>query len=476
MPTPNQPPSVGRLSREDIARRDLGHTTVTPCTVRFLLACFLTMIAVVPIAELTVARRADGSATAWSHLVQLPGKIRSNPDLASAQHENPGLWSLIVSTNRIVLAGLSGFERALDDESLIGRSLRPPAQVLMTAGLGVGNERVYPGRDGWLFFRPDVEYITGRGFLDPAQLRRRVATAQEWTTPPEPDPRRAIAQFKRDMEARGITLVVMPTPAKPGVHPDRLAEGYSGAAGVLQNPSYHAFVEDLERDGVLVFDPSAALAAARGTGQLYLATDTHWRPETMELVAELLGEFISTHVTLPAAADPGYRIERVEQRNFGDTARMLDLPAHAALYPSEAVWLARVLLPDGSPWRSSRDADVLVLGDSFSNIYTLESMGWGTSAGFVEHVSYTLQRPVDRLVQNDEAAFATRAMLERQPDRLNGKRVVVYQFAARELAFGDWKVIPMPVPARGRVARNGEPGDEGITRAVEESRPTVRAR
>ena len=166
----------------------------------------------------------------------------------------------------------------------------------------------------------------------------------------------------------------------------------------------------------------------------------------MEIVAEQLSDFISAHVTLPAAADPGYRIERVERRNPGDIARMLDLPEHSALFPAEAVWLARVVLPDGSPWRSSRDADVLVLGDSFSNIYALESMGWGTSAGFVEHLSRSLGRPVDRLVQNDEAAFATRAMLQREPDRLNGKRVVVYQFAARELAFGDWKVIPIPAP------------------------------
>jgi len=57
-----------------------------------------------------------------------------------------------------------------------------------------------------------------------------------------------------------------------------------------------------------------------------------------------------------------------------------------------------------------------------------------------------LRRPVDRLVQNDEGAFATRAMPQRDPDRLDGKRVVVYQFAARELAFGDWKVIPLPPP------------------------------
>ena len=40
----------------------------------------------------------------------------------------------------------------------------------MTGWLGAGNERVYPGRDGWLFYRPDVEYLTGPGFLDPAVM------------------------------------------------------------------------------------------------------------------------------------------------------------------------------------------------------------------------------------------------------------------------------------------------------------------
>ena len=238
----------------------------------------------------------------------------------------------------------------------------------------------------------------------------------------------------------------MPVPVKPSVRPEMFVGRYDDSATILQNPSYQMWVDDLRRQGVLVFDPSSALSGARSTGPLYLAADTHWRPEAMELVVEELGAFISSQVTLPVSSDPGYRLERVEQRNTGDTARMLDLPEHAPLFPLEAVWLARVLLPDGSVWRSSRDADVLLLGDSFSNIYTLESMGWGTSAGLAEHLSYSLRRPVDRIVQNDEAAFATRAMLQRDPDRLRGKRVVIYQFAARELAFGDWKVLPLPAP------------------------------
>lgn len=122
---------------------------------------------------------------------------------------------------------------------------------------------------------------------------------------------------------------------------------------------------------------------------------------------------------------------------------MLDLPEGSGLLQPETVWLRRVVQSDGSPWRATRGADVLLLGDSFSNIYSLESMGWGTSAGFAEHLSLALRRPVDRLVQNDEGAFATRAMVQREPERLRGTRVVIYQFAVRELAQGDWKVLPI---------------------------------
>ena len=171
----------------------------------------------------------------------------------------------------------------------------------------------------------------------------------------------------------------MPTPLKPGVHPEMLARRYRDATEVLHNPSYRVLVEDLRRAGVLVFDPSPALAAARRSGPQYLTTDTHWRPEAMEGIAELVAGFITTHANLPAAGDPGYRTERVEVHNTGDTARMLDLPSDATLFPPEGVWLRRVLQPDGSPWRGSREADVLVLGDSFTNIYALESLDGGKS-------------------------------------------------------------------------------------------------
>lgn len=430
MTTPAQPLPPGGTSREAIAQAEIGVTRVTPGTARAIVVLFLTGLGVVPLGEgRAVGNRGREVVVAHRAAVQ-------------ALPQDGGIWSRVVARNRVVLAGLKAFERALEDESLMGRTLRPGAQAVMSRWLHVGNERVYVGTGGWLFYRPDVEYVTGRPFLDPAQIQRRIRAAPEWTAPPAPDPRPAIVQFNQDLAARGVVLIVMPTPVKPVVHPEMLSAGFAGGTGVVQNGSYRTLIEDLRQAGVQVFDPSEALAALRHGGAQYLVTDTHWTPEAMETTAALAATAISTAITLPPVPDPRYLIARAEVQNPGDIAQMLDLPDGAALIQPQAVWLRRVLQADGQLWRSARDADVLLLGDSFSNIYSLGSMGWGTSAGLAEHLSLALRRPLDRLVQNDEGAVATRAMLQRDPARLQGKRVVIYQFAVRELAGGDWKVLP----------------------------------
>ena len=423
-----QPLPSGGLTREAVALIEVGQTTISRSARLLLVAAFLIAIVAVPIGEWTGAR------------ISIVEAVRAAAQPAPTPPE-ASLWQRILARNRVVLSAMSGFERRLEDEAAIGRMLRPPVQAFMTGWLHAGNERVYVGREDWLFYRPDVEYVTGPGFLESGRMEKRIESAAEWTAPPSPDPRPAILAFHQDLQGRGITLVLMPTPVKPGVHPERLARGGANVPAPLQNASYAAFIDDLRRSGVLVFDPAEALAAARQTGPAYLATDTHWRPEAMEMVAELAATFLRTHGNLLPVDDPGHRIERVEVSQSGDTARMLDLPPDRRLFAPETVWVRRVLQSDGSPWRSTRESDILVLGDSYTNIYSLESMAWGTSAGFAEHLSYALRRPVDRIVQNDDASFATRAMLQRDSGRLAGKRVVLYQFAVRELAQGDWQVL-----------------------------------
>ena len=51
--------------------------------------------------------------------------------------------------------------------------------------------------------------------------------------------------------------------------------------------------------------------------------------------------------------------------------------------------------------------------------------------------------PIDKIVINAGGAFSTRQALVKQVERLDGKRVLVYQFATRELFSGDWKLLMM---------------------------------
>ncbi len=69
------------------------------------------------------------------------------------------------------------------------------------------------------------------------------------------------------------------------------------------------------------------------------------------------------------------------------------------------------------------------------------------SAGFAEHLSYHLSTPVDLIAQNDSGAYVTREALSQElargRDRLDGKKLVIWEFAERELSLGNWKMIDL---------------------------------
>ena len=209
--------------------------------------------------------------------------------------------------------------------------------------------------------------------------------------------------------------------------------------------------------------PSIATVPASA---VYLATDTHWRPEAMELAAAELARLIEEKIVLGATAvDRDWRQTSQDVKNLGDIAMMLKLRQNQGVFGEEVVTIRPVTDAAGEPWRPDPTAEVLVLGDSFANIYSLEMMNWGCAAGLAEQLSFALNRPVDTILRNDDGAYATREMLSRElaqgEDRLAGKKVVVWQFAARELAVGDWKLLDMTLkqsrkPADGPPPAGGE--------------------
>ena len=75
-------------------------------------------------------------------------------------------------------------------------------------------------------------------------------------------------------------------------------------------------------------------------------------------------------------------------------------------------------------------------------------MNWGEAAGFGEQLSFYLQRPFDAIINNAGGSYVTRQQLVRDlargKNRLRGKRLVIWQFAMRDLLSGDWKLLDLP--------------------------------
>ena len=193
------------------------------------------------------------------------------------------------------MRGLKSYEDALEDDSFIARSALPHAQALTAEFLGLGNEQVYLGRYGWLFYEPDVTYLTGPGFLSTSWQRSRLHSTEESGRTIQPDPRKAIIEFRDQLQARGIRLILMPVPVKPMIEPEFLSRAYDQLSPIpLQNPSYGSFLESLDRAGIEYVDVSKALVETKRLTRRpqFLRTDTHWTPDAMERSVALLAEKI----------------------------------------------------------------------------------------------------------------------------------------------------------------------------------------
>ena len=460
----------GPLSREEIAQIEVGHTEINLRLARFLTVCFLAVVLLVPTGQYVRAFLQGRASHHPSLVLQVWNLFRSVRNAAGMWHQSTlPLYDRVFAVNRGLLRDIKLYEDRQEEASWLTQRVLPPAQLVLSRVFGAGNEQVYLGRGNWLFYRPDIEFLTGHGFLTPRHLARRARSGNAWTPPPQPDPVQAIVQFHAQLAARGIELILLPVPGKATMHPEYFTHGVAQDTPGLHNRSYRAFVRALEAQGIRVFDPTdrlAAFAHAHGT-PAYLATDTHWTPAAMEHIAAALAQELRP--LLPAApAAAVFRRETVSVTHLGDLGQMLKLPSGTGWPAPETVEIHAVRpVAAGAAGAIDPAADVLLLGDSFSNIYALRSMGWGASAGLAEHLALALNRPVDALRRNDAGAYATREMLAHEVasgcNRLTGKKVVVWEFAARELVQGDWKFLDLsPVTAPG-APLCGAPGLRALT-------------
>lgn len=130
--------------------------------------------------------------------------------------------------------------------------------------LGAGRKGVIVGEEGWFFTAEEFKGVPTKDIDDAANR---------------------IAEVRKNLEARGIKLVVAPLPAKSDLYAEEVPSLVRSSA---MADAYRDFSAALLQRGITVADTRAALLTAKPFGEVFLKSDTHWSPAGAKATAEAI--------------------------------------------------------------------------------------------------------------------------------------------------------------------------------------------
>lgn len=307
-------------------------------------------------------------------------------------------------------SALREIEENLTSTSRLLGALRPLAGHL-PVGAVLADGKVLRGRDGWLFYRPGVAAAVAR----PAA---------------QPDPVPAVVDFRAQLAARGVDMILVLVPNKESVYPEMLGARQGG------NRVTERTLAALRAEGVEVIDLRGPLLAAKPAAPrpLYLAQDTHWSPDGVAVAARVLAGHLAGRLPTGTRDFP---TEPVHVDWHGDLARMLGASTTVP-EPLETQQVAGCV---------SDAAPLLLIGDSFLRVFQADRPG---NAGLAAQLARHLHQPVAQLAIDGGGATLVRQELARRPELLAGKKLVVWEVVERDfsLELDQWPIVPLGPPAR----------------------------
>jgi SGNH hydrolase-like domain, acetyltransferase AlgX len=368
-------------------------------------------------------------AAAFLAVIMAPGLIQTAAELQNGEQ----VRALEIFQEPPTALNLHMYEHSLETSSLVIKRFRPWMQYVQWRVLADAGENAVVGRQGWLFYRPSVRYLTGR------QTRAPESDSA--------DPLAAIRSFRDQLQARQIGLLVVPVPNKESVYPEMLARRAEGA-GVVVCEQTRRLLDRLDQCGIAYVDLFELFRHAReeenrsDPGRLYLVQDSHWSPEGARVAAQAVARRVLDGGTVKRG-DHAYVERPITVRRHGDLVEMLHVPQIEHAVKPEGLNCLQVVQSDsGTPYQDTPESEVLVLGDSFLRIYEQDEPG---TAGFIAHLARELGRPLTSIVNDGGASTLVRQELAHRPTLLLNKKVVIWEFAEREIRFGTegWQIVPL---------------------------------
>lgn len=316
------------------------------------------------------------------------------------------------------------------------------AQKAVTAG----NAMTLAGSDGWLFLANELRHVGVGRFWGAS-----AAAVSQATKPQDADPLPAILDFKRQLDALKIELILAPVPPKAIIYPDKVADTVAAPAAdkapARLDAAHQEFYKLLREKGVNVLDLTDEFLANRLTedGPIYCRQDTHWSGLACNLAAKRIAEIIRQKDWYQAVERTKFEPRVVAVPISGDLWKTL---AEGARPEREMLQLRTIRAPGGDAVAPDRNSPLILLGDSHNLVFQAGGDMHAAGAGLADQLAYELGLAVDLLGVRGSGATPARINLYRRGSAEAGyfarKKLVVWCFSAREFTESQgWRLVPV---------------------------------
>ncbi len=349
--------------------------------------------------------------------------------------------------NRELQIGLQDYEAGLAEFTWLRRPARP-LQRMLSAAFRRGSGQVLEAPEGWLYLVSELQSLAA-GPIRQFAGRRDPGTGQA-VAAVNRDPLPAIVQFHKLLQQQGVTLLLVPIPAKAAVHATGLTAA-AASSGQRADVRVAEFLRELTEQGVQVVDSCEQLRGAANPAGWYCRTDTHLNGDGIGRLAEIVAaELVGRGLCGPRDGAP-LRVESREIEITGDLARMLDpeTEQHERIRLDFVMDPATGAAPPGAAAAAAfPEPPVLLLGDSHVLVYDADDLH-AVGAGLPQQLARHLRDGIETLGVRGSGGTGARLQLLQMPDRLSRLKVVVWCFAAREFteAAEGWPTVDeLPAP------------------------------
>ena len=305
---------------------------------------------------------------------------------------------------------------------------------------------VVQGADGWLFLPAELRHVSVGKFWG-----EEAAKVSKAATPENADPLPAILDFKRQLDAANIELILVPVPSKAFVYPEALTGGNStGPAPARVDTLHQQFYDELRKNGVTVIDLLPDFLAQRNGpgGPVFCKTDTHWSGAGIQIASAKIAALLADKPWLKEAAKTKTAAAIRPLEITGDLKGMLGSADKETLslrfVGTEESGGTTPVLPD-------RKSPFVLLGDSHTLVFQAGGDMLASGAGLADQLLHDLGIPVDLIGVRGSGATPARVNLMRRArgdaGYLAGKKAVIWCFTVREFTEGSgWSKVPLAKP------------------------------